>query len=44
MEISLENLYVVVVVVCLPTKQLGVLENSFKHVRACPLEFGSAGF
>ena len=34
----MENLYVVVVVVCLPTKQLGVLENSSKHVHAFQIE------
>ena len=38
MEISVENLYVVVVVVCLPTKKLGVLDNSSKHVHAFQIE------
>ena len=37
---------VTVMVICLPTKHLGVLMNSFKRVRAFKInfEFGSVGF
>ena len=37
---------IVKIVICVPTKHLGVLLNSFKHVRAfqIELEFGSVGF
>jgi len=41
-----KQVFCIVIVICLPTENLGVLMNSFKHVRAfqIELEFGNVGF
>ena len=45
-SVSLSLVIYSVIVICLPTKHLGVLMNSFKRVRALQieLEFGSFDF
>ena len=45
-SVSLSRVIYSVIVICLPTKHLGVLMNSFKRVRALQidLEFGSFDF
>ena len=45
-SVSLSLVIYSLIVICLPTKHLGVLMNSFKRVRAfqIELEFGSVDF